>query len=150
MKKTFATAALIALIGVLLPGFARIASAASFTFVCEASTEPAPPNWFGGPWTAPVRLVIDTVARSVDLFDTDNRFLNVSAKPARLSGLNNYKLDLTVTDSLISWGVVEMWGFSGYMDLRTGRLDVLWTNSEAYTPNTLTRQFHGTCKQRTL
>ena len=148
MKKTFATAVGIALIGVLLPGFATIASAATLTFVCEASTGSAPPQWFGGPWTAPVRLVIDTAAHSVDLLDNDNKILNASAKPARLSALNNYKLDLTVTDSIISWGVIEMWGFSGYIDLRTGRLDVLWTNSDAYTQNTLTRQFHGTCTQR--
>jgi hypothetical protein len=148
MRKTSAAAVVIALIGVVLPGFAKTASAATFTFVCEASTEPAPSDWFGGPWTAPVRLVIDTVARSVDLLDDNNRILNTSAKPARLSALNNYKLDLTVTESIISWGVIEMWGFSGYVDLRTGRLDVLWTNSDAYTPNTLTRQFHGTCTQR--
>lgn len=145
MKKTAAAVAVIALIGLALPGFAR---AATFTFVCEASTEPAPSDWFGGPWTAPVRVVIDTQARSVDLLDNDNKILGTTAKPARLSALNNYKLDLTVTESIISWGVIEMWGFSGYIDLRTGRLDVLWTNSEAYTPNTLTRQFHGSCKQR--
>ena len=148
MKKTSTAAVTIALIGLLLPGFATIASAAPLTFVCEASTEPPPADWFGGPWTAPVRLVIDPAAHSVDLFDNDNRTLNVSAKPSRLSALNNYKLDLTVTESIISWGVIEMWGFSGYIDLRTGRLDVLWTNSDAYTPNTLTRQFHGTCRQR--
>ncbi len=148
MRKTSAATVAIALIGLLLPGFARVASAATFTFVCEASTEPAPADWFGGLWTAPVRLVIDTASRSVDLFDNDNKALSVSARPARLSAMNNYKLDLTVTDTIISWGVIEMWGFSGYIDLRTGRLDVLWTNSEAYTPNTLTRQFHGSCTQR--
>ena len=145
MKKRLSVIAIFAVIGVALPA---LASAATFTFVCEASTEPAPPDWFGGPWTAPVRLVIDTAARSVDLVDSDNKILGTSAKPARLSGLNNYQLDLTVTESIISWGVIEMWGFSGYIDLRTGRLDVLWTNSDAYTPNTLTRPFHGTCKQR--
>ena len=146
MKKRLSVIAIFALIGVALPA---LASAATFTFVCEASTESAPPEWFGGPWTAPVRLVIDTAAHSVDLLDNDNRILNASAKPSRLSALNNYKLDMTVTESIISWGVIEMWGFSGYIDLRTGRLDVLWTNSDAYTPNTLTRQFHGTCRQRT-
>ena len=144
MKKTIAAVAVIALIGLVLPSSA---SAASFTFVCDPSTDPAPPDWFGGPWTSPVRLVIDTVARSIDILDTDNRILSTSAKPARLSSLNNYQLDLTVTESVISWGVIEMWGFSGYIDLRTGRLDALWTNSAAYTPNTLTRQFHGMCRK---
>ncbi len=145
MKRTIAGLAAIALIGLGLP---RIASAATFTYVCEASTEPAPADWFGGPWLSQVRLVIDTTARSVDLLDKDYKILGSSAPPARLSGLNNYRLDVTVTPTTVSWGVIEMWGFSGYIDRRSGRLDVIWTNPEGYSPNTLSRQFHGTCRER--
>jgi hypothetical protein len=146
MKKTFVICAVIALIGLALPS---PASAATFTFVCDPSTEPAPPDWFGGPWSAPVRLVVDTTARTVELLDTtNNRTLGDTQRPGRLSSLNDYKMDITVTESTISWGVIEMWGFSGYVDRRSGRLDVIWSNPAGYSPNTLSRQFHGICKER--
>ncbi len=146
MKKTFAAVAVIALIGLGLPA---VASAATFTFVCEASTEPPPADWFGGPWTTPVRVVVDTSSRTVELLDNNNlNSLGSSLPPARLASLNNYKMDVTVTDTLVSWGVIEMWGFSGYIDRRTGRVDLIWTNSGGYSPNTLNRQFHGKCTER--
>jgi hypothetical protein len=145
MKKTLAASLAIALIGLALPTFAH---AATFTFVCEPSTEPAPPDWFGGPWSSPVRLVVDTNAKSIELFDKDNHVLGATTPPSRLSGLNNYQMDLTVTDSTISWGVIEMWGFSGYVARRSGRLDVIWSNAAGYSASTLSRQFHGTCKER--
>ena len=145
MKKTFAAVAVIALIGLSLP---TLASAATFTFVCDPSTEPAPPEWFGGPWTAPVRVVVDTTARSVDILDSNNVAIGGTARPSRLSGLNNYQMDITVTESTISWGVIEMWGFSGYIDRRSGRLDMIWINPAGYSASTLNRQFHGTCRQR--
>ena len=146
MRKTAAVVAVIALIGLALPS---LASAETFTFLCDPSTDPAPADWFGGPWTSgQVRLIVDTTARTVELLDKDNKSLGDTARSGRVSRLNDYKMDITITDSKVTWGVIEMWGFSGYIDRRTGRLDVLWTNSAAYTPNTLTRQFHGTCQQR--
>ena len=145
MKKTLAAFAVIALFSLSMPA---LASADIFTFVCSASTEPAPPDWFGGPWSAPVRLVVDTTARTVELLDTNNKTLGDTQRPARLSALNDYKLDITVTETAITWGVIEMWGFSGYVDRRSGRLDVIWTNASGYSANTLSRQFHGTCKER--
>jgi hypothetical protein len=145
MKKTLAALAVIALFGLAMPTFA---SADIFTFTCDASTEPAPPQWFGGPWQGPVRVVINTQARTVELFDKDLKSLGDSLRPSRLASLNDYQLDLTVTDSLITWGIVEMWGFSGYIDRKTGRLDAIWTNPDGYSPSTLNRQFHGTCRPR--
>jgi hypothetical protein len=145
MKKTLAAFAVIALFGVSMP---TLASADIFTFVCDPSTEPAPPDWFGGPWSGPVRLVVNTAARTVELFDKDAKTLGDSAPPARLASLNNYQTDLTVTETVITWGVIERWGFSGYIDRRTGRLDLLWTNPSGYSENTLSRQFHGTCRLR--
>ena len=145
MKKSFALVAAIALIVLGLPA---LASAETFTYLCDPSTEPAPADWFGGPYTGQVRIIIDTTAKSVELRDKDNRVLGDFEPPARLSALNNYKLDLTVTQSTISWGVAEMWGFSGYIDRKSGRLDAIWINPRGYSPNTLNRQFHGTCKQR--
>jgi hypothetical protein len=145
MKKTLTALVAIALIGLTLP---TLASAETFTFMCEPSTEPAPPDWFGGPWSSPIRVVIETIARTVELFDKDNKALGGTARPARLSSLNDYQLDVTITDSTISWGVIEMWGFSGYIDRRSGRLDVIWSNTGGYSPSTLSRQFHGTCQQR--
>ena len=141
--KTFAASLLtIALIGVSLP---TPASAATFTYVCEPSTQPAPPDWFGGPWPASVRLVIDTTARSAEIYDQDNVVLASSAVSARLAGLNDHRQDMTVTENVITWGIVEMWGFSGYIDLKSGRLDLVWSNPGGYSPATLNRQFHGTC-----
>ena len=145
MKKIAAAFTVIALIGLALPS---LASADIFTFVCDPSTEPAPAGWFGGPWTTPVRVVVDTQAKTVELFDSNSRMLSGTENPARLASLNNYQMDLTVTESTISWGVPEMWGFSGYIDRKNGRLDVLWTNPAGYSPNTVNRQFHGTCRQR--
>ena len=143
MKKTLAAFAVIALFGLSMP---TLASADIFTFTCEPSTEPAPPDWFGGLWTAPVRLVVNTTARTVDVLDKDSKQLGDSMRPSRLASLNDYQLDLTVTENLITWGVIEMWGFSGYVDRKTGRLDLIWTNPEGYSPSTLSRQFHGTCR----
>lgn len=145
MKKTLAVFAVLALFGLSLP---TPASADTFTFLCNPSTDPAPPDWFGGPWSAPVKLVVDTSARTVEIFDSENKALSVTARPARLSSLNDYKLDLTVTENTIKWGVLEMWGFSGYVDRKSGRLDAIWMNPDGYSPGTLHRQFHGTCKER--
>ena len=145
MKKTCAAVVAIALIGLNLP---TLAAPATFTFVCQPSTEPAPPDWFGGPWSSPVRLVVDTNAMTVELFDMDSHMLGGTVPPGRLSGLNDYKMDVTITDSAIIWGVIEMWGFSGYVDRRSGRLDALWSNPAGFNANTVSRQFHGSCKER--
>jgi hypothetical protein len=88
MKTRFAVLAGIALIGLLLP---TSASADNLTYACDAAVEPAPPDWFGGPWTAPIRLVIDTSSRSVEVYDKDNVMLATTIIHNRLSGLNNYK-----------------------------------------------------------
>jgi len=145
MKHTIAAVAVIALIGLGLPA---LASAATFTYVCDASTDPVPPGWSGGPYSGPVRLVVDTEAQSVELRDKNNRMLAATEPSGRLSGLNNYKLDVSITDAAVRWGVIEMWGFSGYIDRKSGRVDLLWTNPAGYSPSTLNRQFHGTCKER--
>ena len=145
MNKTFAAVAVIALIGLGLPAPAH---ADLVTYVCDASAESAPPDWTGGPYSGAVRLIVDTLARSVELRDKDNRMLAATEPAGRLSALNNYKLDVNLTDNMVTWGLIEMWGFSGYLDRKTGRVDLLWTNSGGYSPSTLTRQFHGTCKER--
>ena len=145
MTKTLAAVAVIALIGLGLP---TPASAATFTFVCDPSTEPAPAEWFGGPWMTPIRVVVDTSARTVELFDANLNQIGGTMPPARLAGLNNYQPDVTVTNATISWGIIEMWGFSGYIDRKSGRVDLIWTNPAGFSPNTLSRQFHGTCKER--
>jgi hypothetical protein len=146
MKKRFATALVVAaLTGLLWPG---PASAEVITFTCDPVAEPSPAGWFGGPWSAPLRLVVDSSARTIEIFDQDNKAVAVTARPARLSSLNNYQLDIVITDSVINWGVIEMWGFSGYIDRKSGRLDMIWSNSSGYSPDTSSRQFHGTCRQR--
>jgi hypothetical protein len=145
MNKPLAAVVMVALIGLVLPS---LASAETFTFVCDPATETPPADWFGGPWFAPLKVVVDTQARSVELFDLDNKAVAVTARPSRLAGLNNYQMDIVITENVINWGVIEMWGFSGYIDRRTGRVDVIWTNPGGYSPNTLHRQFHGTCRQR--
>ena len=145
MKKTLAAVVTVALIGLLLPS---LASADTFTFVCDPSPEAPPPDWFGGLWSAPLKVVVDTQARTVELYDLDNKAVAVTARPSRLSSLNNYQMDIVITENVINWGVIEMWGFSGYIDRRTGRLDAIWTNDGGYSPDTLHRQFHGTCRQR--
>jgi len=145
MKKPFATALVVAALIGLLPG---AASADVLTFTCDPGAESTPAGWFGGPWSAPIRVVVDSSARTVELFDKDNIAVAVTARPARLASLNDYKLDILITENVISWGVVEMWGFSGYIDRQSGRLDMLWINSSGYSPDTQNRQFHGTCRQR--
>jgi hypothetical protein len=145
MMKTLAALAAIALFSLSMP---TSASADIYTFVCDASTQPAPPDWFGGPWQGSVKLVVNTTARTVELFDRDAKTLGDLVPVARLASLNNYQMDITVTENVISWGVIEMWGFSGYVDRKSGRLDAIWTNPLGYTASTLSRQFHGTCKQQ--
>jgi len=146
MKKPFA----IALFAVVLTGLLRPASASAdvLTFTCDPVAQPTPAGWFGGPWPTTLKVVVDSSARTVELFDGQNREVAVTARPSRLSGLNNYKLDIVITDDVINWGVIEMWGFSGYIDRKTGRLDMLWSNTGGYSPDTRSRQFHGTCRQR--
>jgi hypothetical protein len=145
MKKTFAALVAMALIGLGLP---TPLSAAQFTYVCDPSTQPPPPDWFGGPYLRRVKVVVDTANNTVELFAVDDNSLTGTMPPARLSGLNNFKLDVTLTDNQISWGIIEMWGFSGYIDRRSGRLDAIWTNHSGFDASTITRQFHGTCRER--
>ena len=145
MKTLSALVVTFALIGLSLP---TPASAATFTYVCSAAADPMPPGWTGGPWLAPVRLTVDTSSRTVELSDNNYVLLATTARSGHLSSLNDYRMDLSVTDSVIKWGVQEMWGFSGYVDRKTGQLDVIWVNPKGYGPSTLNRQFHGVCKSR--
>ena len=69
-------------------------------------------------------------------------------RSSRLSGLGGYEFDLRVDENVIRWGVIRMWGISGYVDRKSGRIDVLWTNDDGHDENSLTRQFHGTCQER--
>ena len=104
MKKPFATAFVVAaLTGLLWPASA---SADVLTFACEPAAEPAPAGWFGGPWSTPLRVVVNTAARTVELLNPDSREVAVTAIPARLAGLNNYKLDIVVTEDVINWGAM--------------------------------------------
>jgi hypothetical protein len=142
MKTLAAALVVFAVIGLLMPA---PASAATFTYSCSPATQPAPANWLGGPWSGPVRLVVDTTAHMIELLDSNYVILATTARSGRLSGLNNYQMDVSVTDNVISWGVIEMWGFSGYIDRRSGRLDVTWVNQSGYNTTTFNRQFHGMC-----
>ncbi len=126
----------------------RVASADVLTYTCQPKADAPPAQWFGGPWLKPVRLQIDTAARDVELRDADNKLIKASEQSAHLASLNNHQIDIAVDDSVIRWGVVQMWGFSGYIDRKSGQLDMLWVNSLGYSPDTLTRQFHGTCQPR--
>ena len=124
------------------------ARAETIAFSCTAIAEAPPPEWVGGSWTGEVTVQVDTIARTVEMFDTRGGLLAGTARPARLARLNNHELDIKITDRAVIWGVVQMWGFSGYLDRQSGRLDLLWTNPEGFSAATLTRQFHGTCTPR--
>ena len=146
MKKTFAVSVVTAaLIGLLLPTTAR---AETFTFACEPAPEAPPAEWFGGPWTEPLTVKIDTTNRTIEVVDQQSNVLGGSSRPNRLGRLNNHEMDIVINENVITWGINEMWGFSGYLDRKSGRVDLVWNNSSGYSPNTLNRQFHGTCRRR--
>ena len=123
----------------------RSASAEIFTFVCEPAQEPAPPQWFGGPWQRTITVRVDSVGRMVELYDQNGSILGGTLRASRLAGLGGYEFDVTTDENVIRWGIVRMWATSGYIDRRSGRIDVLWTNENGQNPDSLTRQFHGTC-----
>jgi hypothetical protein len=54
---------------------------------------------------------------------------------------------MAVDENVIRWGVARMWATSGYIDRKSGRIDVLWTNEDGQSPESLTRQFHGRCRR---
>lgn len=134
-----------ALIGVLVSP--RAASATPFTWTCTPSSVSLPPGWFGGPWARPLKLLVDLDGKLVQLLDDDNNVLVGTDRVANLAGLAGYEYDMVINESVINWGIVKMWGFSGYIDRRNRRVDVIWANRLGYSPPTLIRQFHGTCRQ---
>ena len=146
MSKFFRLASGCFLLGLLLTP--RLASASTFVLVCEPAAEAAPPEWFGGPWTHALKVRVDTDAKSIDLLDQDDTAVAGTLLAVRLAGLAGYQLDVTINDNVINWGIARMWGTSGYVDRKTGRIDVLWATQNGFSPDTLIRQFHGTCHQR--
>jgi hypothetical protein len=146
MSKRFRLASVCFLFGLLLTP--RVASASTFVLVCEPAGEAAPPEWFGGPWSHTLKVRVDTDAKSVDLLDQDDTAVAGTLRAVRLAGMAGYQLDVTINDNVINWGIARMWGVSGYVDRKTGHIDVLWATQNGFSPDTLIRQFHGTCRQR--
>jgi hypothetical protein len=147
MKKSLA-----GLAGVLtlaaLAGVPNAASAESLTFVCQPSAEPAPAQWFGGVWRQPITVRVESISKLVELYDQEGNMLGGTLRASRLAGLGNYEFDMKFDENVIHWGVARMWATSGYIDRKSGRIDVLWTNEDGHNEETLTRQFHGTCRRR--
>jgi hypothetical protein len=144
MKKP-ATALAGALTLFALTALPSSASAETFTFVCEPAQEPAPPQWFGGPWQRTITVRVDSQARMVEVYDQNGSILGGTLRASRLAGLGGYEFDMSADENVIRWGIVRMWSTSGYIDRRSGRIDMLWTNENGQSPESLTRQFHGTC-----
>ena len=126
----------------------RTLFATPFTLVCQPEHQPAPPEWFGGQWEQPISVRVDATSRQVEIFDDRGVLIAGSLRSSRLSGLGGYEFDVKVDENVIRWGVVRMFGVSGYVDRKTGRIDVLWTVDDGHTENSLTRQFHGVCSER--
>jgi hypothetical protein len=147
MKKNLTIyAGVLSLVALLLTP--AVASASTFILVCEPASEPAPPEWFGGPWLRPLKVRVDTDAKVIELLDQDDTTMAGTLRASRLSGLGGYQIDVTINDRVINWGVLRMWGISGYVDRKTGRIDALWATQNGYSQTTLIRQFHGTCRER--
>lgn len=146
MSKFFRLAGVCSLFALLLTP--RIASANTFVLVCTPAAEAAPPEWFGGPWSRTVRVRVDTDAKVIEVIDQDANTLSSTLRASRLAGLGNYELDVKIDEGSINWGVLRMWGASGYVDRKTGRIDMLWATPNGFSPDTLIRQFHGTCRQQ--
>ena len=136
---------LLAAVLVLAP---RTAFAVPFTLVCQPAREPAPAEWFGGLWQQPITVRVDSLSRLVEIYDEKGVLIAGTLRSSRLSGLGGYEFDLRVDENVIRWGVVRMFGMSGYVDRKSGRIDVLWTNDDGQSENSLTRQFHGTCREK--
>jgi len=119
-----------------------------FTLVCEPAHQPAPAEWFGGQWEQPISVRVDATSHLVEIYDEKGALIAGSLRSSRLSGLGGYEFDVKVDENVIRWGIVRMFGVSGYVDRKTGRIDVLWTNDNGHTENSLTRQFHGVCRER--
>ena len=153
MKQTFTSSnpwrvcsgVLFAAVLVLVP---RTALAVPITFDCQPAHEAAPAEWFGGQWEQPITVRVDVAGRMVEVYDEKGVLIAGSLRSSRLSGLGGYEFDIKVDKNVIRWGVIRMWGVSGYVDRKSGRIDVLWTNDYGHDENSLTRQFHGTCRER--
>ncbi len=122
--------------------------ATGVTLECQPSHEAAPPEWFGGQWDQPITVRVDTLSRVVEVYDEKGTLIAGSLRASRLSGLGGYEFDIQVDENVIRWGITRMWGVSGYVDRKSGRIDLLWTNDDGQSENSLTRQFHGTCHER--
>ena len=153
MTKTFSSSKLWrvcigVLFGAVLVLVPRTVLAVPLTFVCQPAHEPTPPEWFGGQWEQPITVRVDPSSRMVEVYDEKGVLIAGTLRSSRLSGLGGYEFDIRVDENVIRWGVIRMWGISGYVDRKSGRIDVLWTNDDGHDENSLTRQFHGTCQER--
>jgi hypothetical protein len=144
MKKSLAALAGALTVASLI-GAAKPASAETVTFVCEPAREPAPPEWFGGPWQQVITVRVESISKTVEVYDRNGTLLGGTLRASRLAGLGGYEFDMTLDENVIRWGIVRMWATSGYIDRRSGRIDLLWTNEDGQDPDSLTRQFHGSC-----
>ncbi len=126
----------------------RTVLAAPVMFDCQPAHESAPAEWFGGQWEQPITVRVDALSRMVEIYDEKGTLIAGSLRASRLSGLGGYEFDVRVDENVIRWGVVRMFGVSGYIDRKSGRIDVLWTNDDGQSEQSLTRQFHGTCHER--
>lgn len=153
MKQTFTSSkswrvcsgVLFAAVLVLAP---RTALAVPLTLECQPAHESAPPEWFGGQWEQPITVRVDVAGRMVEIYNEKGVLIAGSLRSSRLSGLGGYEFDIRFDENVIRWGVIRMWGVSGYVDRKSGRIDVLWTNDLGHDENSLTTQFHGTCRER--
>ena len=137
--------ALFSAVLMLLP---RTVIAAPFTMTCQPAHQAAPPEWFGGQWEQPITVRVDALSHMVEIYDEKGTLIAGSLRASRLSGLGGYEFDVRVDENVIRWGIVRMFGVSGYIDRKTGRIDVLWTNDYGSSEESLTRQFHGICHER--
>jgi hypothetical protein len=90
---------------------------------------------------------VDVAGRMVEIYNEKGVLIAGSLRSSRLSGLGGYEFDIRFDENVIRWGVIRMWGVSGYVDRKSGRIDVLWTNDLGHDENSLTTQFHGTCRE---
>ncbi len=122
--------------------------ATSVTLLCDPSADVPPAQWFGGMWTQALKIRIDSDAKMVEILDQDNKIIAGTLPASRLASLGGWKYDVMISDAQINWGILHMWGTSGYVDRKSGHIDLLWTNPYGFSPDTMTRQFHGTCRER--
>jgi hypothetical protein len=132
-------------IGLLLSPSA--ASAETVTLACDPSAGAAPADWTGAPWRRPLKIRVNVDGNEIELLDGDGVQLANTLQALNLASLAGYGFDIVMNENVINWGIVRMWGFSGYIDRRTWQVHIMWVNPQGATPNAHDRQFHGTCRQ---